>query len=1261
MSNRYTTLVDRNKQNNQESDNNYVALIEQDANIQNQTNNDKRQASKDRLIDILTGQLPIIGEARNKVLPLVEKDIVKRKNANSSEVESAIKKTLLDKYTYIDAVGTIIDPYTFRLGKKTLRTAAELFIDDKEKEAEPKVHDEKKIRKQVNEVIAREERAEQAKKKALQPLQYLKQANIKYLNDNSPLRNGETDYESSQRAEVANFVGLLIRNNIVPDDYMDLVKEARKEGVPIEHLLYMSRDNLRLFDAARKSQTLKIGGIDTPITRDIFKNPDIVMRGRDNYEQIEQLERIAYMAWLNGRRHEVRQSLIRGQKIHSTGAVDNLIYGLGTSSLAVKFMRDYASGKIDDLTGFVNSFFSSKEEAEAYYRIVDRNKDKRTKDLVDYAQKVGNLPRDMRPNNVTEEYSKNGLLAAINYAVKNHDMGLSLAIQDAPTALLSAGLGRIITTPVKLGVTKTALSKVAQQRISNLSLGVMTSGLHSAMTTYPTALDEGFKKTGDYKKAKEIADKRALIEGTAGAISGAVPDIVKGEGIGKQILNNYLKNQIQSLIGVGGNATASYVIDGEVNTDALISNLIVGQVSGPYQFARDHLGHQVAKHFDEKTVHSWQMLKDTFSTLRKMSLTEKDPETTIGILQKLNDVLGNQVKKVYVALDEIIKYASENNIEPADLIEKVTGNRDLYHYAQVREIDVPIPYPNYAVYIGSKQKADSGINAHIKIEPDAITPYEFIIKNEQINNAQKDMIIDVDASVRDQAHFIKNDKVYDTSYKQGLALGLTEQQAVQQALIYYSFFKNLTDTYNINSTDLFHGKTFNLINIKDSVVTSSKNESSFVTFKNGKFEIDLGASLDSNNLINSSGEFILNNLANMSKLAKNDKALAKDINNIKKLLGVDNLNNINETHQKRFNSYLDSYLKDGSLYSSDLAPTFQKFNKVFLNVYRLAKNLDLPIDNKMRQRLDHFLMAEEAVEIVNSSDKLVFGSAQEAGMTESQYKKYVADYQQYKERAKEIIYDNYLKSAEAKKWQKNRDEIYQRTRVEVDNEPVFQLIDYFTKNILPDGSKTNAKKLDRDIILKRYGEEVANKLEYFTTTKDGVNPDHIAEMWGYRSADEMIGFLKDVPDRELTVIAITDALMHQRYGDNPNYVAMNERALKASQNEARAKFLQNEAIQLDKYRLLEKNKRSKNADDQFFIDNGVLSDEMLKYIANKLVESSNSFDIEPTLYLMAGRKANERAYLAARKKDWETALKEKEKERLNHFLYLITIERTNRN
>lgn len=113
-----------------------------------------------------------------------------------------------------------------------------------------------------------------------------------------------------------------------------------------------------------------------------------------------------------------------------------------------------------------------------------------------------------------------------------------------------------------------------------------------------------------------------------------------------------------------------------------------------------------------------------------------------------------------------------------------------------------------------------------------------------------------------------------------------------------------------------------------------------------------------------------------------------------------------------------------------------------------------------------------------------------------------------------------------------------------------------------DLSLRNGGRLNTDAVRAVPG---GNKLETLRMTrKDGLNPDLVAEMFGFSSGDELIRTLADAQRPRDVIEGMTDQRMLERYGELSDPQAVERAAEAAIHNEARAKFVATELRALTK-------------------------------------------------------------------------------------------------
>src|SRR5690606_16027631 len=82
--------------------------------------------------------------------------------------------------------------------------------------------------------------------------------------------------------------------------------------------------------------------------------------------------------------------------------------------------------------------------------------------------------------------------------------------------------------------------------------------------------------------------------------------------------------------------------------------------------------------------------------------------------------------------------------------------------------------------------------------------------------------------------------------------------------------------------------------------------------------------------------------------------------------------------------------------------------------------------------------------------------------------------------------------------------------------------------------------------------------------EDGMHPDQVAEIFGYRSGDAMVREILAAPPMREAVEALTDLRMLEQYGDLTSPDAIAKAADEAIHNDVRTRFLATELAGLQK-------------------------------------------------------------------------------------------------
>lgn len=108
----------------------------------------------------------------------------------------------------------------------------------------------------------------------------------------------------------------------------------------------------------------------------------------------------------------------------------------------------------------------------------------------------------------------------------------------------------------------------------------------------------------------------------------------------------------------------------------------------------------------------------------------------------------------------------------------------------------------------------------------------------------------------------------------------------------------------------------------------------------------------------------------------------------------------------------------------------------------------------------------------------------------------------------------------------------------------------------------NGGRLDTDLVRLVPGGNTVENLRM--TKKGGLNPDLVAELFGFSSGNEMVRTLADAQRPRDVIEGMTDQRMLERYGELSDMQAVERAAEAAIHNEARAKFVATELRALTK-------------------------------------------------------------------------------------------------
>lgn len=435
-----------------------------------------------------------------------------------------------------------------------------------------------------------------------------------------------------------------------------------------------------------------------------------------------------------------------------------------------------------------------------------------------------------------------------------------------------------------------------------------------------------------------------------------------------------------------------------------------------------------------------------------------------------------------------------------------------------------------------------------------------------------------------------------------------------------------------------------------------------ISFGDGISLIRLYERRDLSTLLHESGHLWLEELrADALDQAANEQ-VRKDWQTVADWLGAKDGTLTRDQHEQ-FARGFEAYLMEGKAPSVELGDVFRRFKSWLIAIYRTMAGLDVKLSDEVREVMGRLVATEEA--IAQASDELnarqLFGSADQAGMTDAEYSAYVRSVERARDKAETTLMAKAIEQVRRRRTEEWRDE-EAKVRAEVEavarQAPDLQA-EYWLRNGFVGRDETPPEgphRLDMRLVEEMVGKDVANRLPRgvppLTVKTGGLHPDAAAERLGFASGRALIDALVAIGDRQIELKAADDRrsvltsrvdpeverIMAERHGDLLNDGSIAEEATAALHGEQRANVIAAEMRVLGR-------KTSKQPTPYSIVRKWAADT-----IAGRSVRDAATPAATQTYARQEARaaKAAERALI---KGDFEEAFRRKQEQAINHALY----------
>lgn len=265
----------------------------------------------------------------------------------------------------------------------------------------------------------------------------------------------------------------------------------------------------------------------------------------------------------------------------------------------------------------------------------------------------------------------------------------------------------------------------------------------------------------------------------------------------------------------------------------------------------------------------------------------------------------------------------------------------------------------------------------------------------------------------------------------------------------------------------------------------------------------------------------------------------------------------------------ERYLMEGKAPSIALRDVFRTFATWLKSIYRTVLNLNAPITDDVRAVMDRLLASD--AEIVQARQAMGveagFETAEQAGMTGAEFEAYRNRVERARRDAEDSVVDRVTRAIRKRvtaEWRTAQDELRPDVVSEVDAMPDVRAIEWLA---------ASKQGLTKETVVAMLGDEAGvamlPKRVPPIVRDNGMHPDEVAEIVGYRNGHELLNALMDYEAEKRALVAggdkrsvrqarIDRLLMERmldRYGDPLNDGSIEREALDALHSDRRAEIL----------------------------------------------------------------------------------------------------------
>lgn len=448
-----------------------------------------------------------------------------------------------------------------------------------------------------------------------------------------------------------------------------------------------------------------------------------------------------------------------------------------------------------------------------------------------------------------------------------------------------------------------------------------------------------------------------------------------------------------------------------------------------------------------------------------------------------------------------------------------------------------------------------------------------------------------------------------------------------------------------------------------------------ITLENGKAVISLFRDADLSTFPHEAGHLWLDEMVRDAADPAAPEELRDDLAAILKWLKVDSPDQIGTEQHEQFARGVEAYLMEGRAPSLALASAFRKFKAWLTAIYRSLVGLNVPMNDQIRGVMDRLLATENEIASARRAEGLnpLFPDAKSAGMTDAEYRAYTQGIKKAQGQADDRLLGKAMAAVRRRRtqeWEAEAAAVREDVSREIRSRQDLRAQHFLRTGKLLDAPDTQPPmgrvRISRDALKDMYGnDEAAGLLPKGTyANTGGIHPDDVADLFGYRSGDELVKSLmsleaqrKDVGTRTGKALdgarflahlidRETEARMLERHGDSLSDGSIEEEALAAVHSQAQADVMATEL------RALARKAAAKGEREEPPLS----IDDIRAWVQGEIADMKVGHGTDAAGFARAEAKAGRDVERALLRGDFPAAFEAKQRQIVNHLLGIEAAE-----